>query len=76
MLEEERKRASFDKKELSYVIYGSKDKLERFIERQQIIENDPIMRFDPAIIQRSRAELMNIHAKKLIRFTELFPQSL
>ncbi len=58
------------------VIYGSAQLHEDFLRKQALIDSDPVLRFDPAILQRSRAELINIYAKKLIRFSELFPQSL
>ena len=66
MFEEERKKATFDNKELSYIIYGSKKEFEDFLERQRLIDSDPILKFDPSIIQRSRRELLNIYAKKLV----------
>jgi hypothetical protein len=44
------------------------------LERQRLIDSDPILKFDPSIIQRSRRELLNIYAKKHIRYSEIFPQ--
>lgn len=69
MFEEERKKATFDNKELSYIIYGSKKEYEDFLERQRLIDNDPVLKFDPSIVQRSRRELLNIYAKKHIRYS-------
>lgn len=45
------------------------------MERQKIIEKDPVLRFDPSNIHRAREELMTIHAKKLIRYTEVMPEN-
>lgn len=75
MFEEERKLGSFDKIELSRIIYGSAEAHQEFLRMQDIVDNDPILKFDPSIIQRSRAELINIYANKLIRYSELFPQN-
>lgn len=73
MLEEERQKASFDPLKLSCVIHDSREEAENFVKRQKILENDPILKFDPATIHRSRSELMAIYAKKLIRYTEVMP---
>lgn len=73
MFAEERQLATFDKKLLSYIIYDSKELHEDFVQRQVIVDNDPILKFDPAIIRRSRKDLINIYAKKLIRYSEVFP---
>lgn len=35
---------------------------------QATIDSDPVLRFDPATLHRSRAELIDIHAHKLIRY--------
>jgi len=37
MFDEERQKASFDRKKLSYIIHGGKDKTEKFIAKQSII---------------------------------------
>jgi acyl-CoA oxidase len=37
------------------------------------VDSDPILRFDPATIQRSRADLIHTYSQKLIRYSELFP---
>jgi hypothetical protein len=63
---------SFDVNELSYLIYGSPEKLKAFLEIQKTISNDPILKFNPEHIQISRKEIMEIMAKKLIRQHEIF----
>ena len=73
MLEPERKKASFRKEELSKVIYDSAEEVKKFKERDLIIASDPILKFDPATIQRSRSEMLTIYAKKTIRYTEVIP---
>ena len=45
--------------------------MQQFMKRQAIVENDPVLRFDPATIHRSREEMMTIYAKKLVRYTEI-----
>lgn len=72
MLDEERKKVSFDVNELSYVIYGSPEKLQNFLDTQKIISNDPILKYNPEYIQVSRKEIMEITAKKLVRMHEIF----
>ena len=66
MFEEERKKSTFRKEELSNVIYQGSEKVKEFIYRQKVMENDPKLRFDPATIHRSRSEIMKIYAEKLI----------
>lgn len=75
MFEHERKKATFDVKQLSLFIYDGQQGLDSFLKRQQIVDNDPILRFDPATIHRSREDLLNIYAKKVVRYTELLPPS-
>jgi hypothetical protein len=69
MFELERKKATFDRLLLSHFIHGGEQQLADFIKRQDIIKNDPILCFDPATIHRSREDLLNIYAKKIIRYT-------
>lgn len=54
MLEQERKKASFNKRDLSHLIYGGKEGLETFQKQQAIFDNDPVLRFDPSFLHRSR----------------------
>ncbi len=54
MFEAERQQASFDKQQLSRVIYDSQEGVDSFIQRQKIVENDHILHFDPSTIHRSR----------------------
>ena len=71
----QQQKATFDPHQLSLVIYGNQQQLNDFIYRQKIIENDPVLAFDPATIHRSREDLLNIYAKKLVRYTELLTPS-
>lgn len=72
MLEAARKQVSFDVNELSYIIYGGPDELQRFLEAQSTISNDPILKFNPELIQVSRKEIIENAARKLVRYHELF----
>ena len=47
MFEAERKKASFNKQDLSELIYGGKKELESYLKQQSIIDNDPVLRFNP-----------------------------
>ncbi len=42
LLQEERKRASFDPRRLTYLLDGGKEKTERKEKIRQIVENDPV----------------------------------
>lgn len=54
------------------MIYGSPEKLQRFLETQKTISNDPILKFNPEYIQVPRKEIMEVMAKKLVRMHEIF----
>jgi hypothetical protein len=71
MFESERQLATFDKQHLANIIYGGQDGAQKFLKRQAVIDNDPILQFDPSTIGRSREELLNIYARKLIRYTDI-----
>ena len=76
MLDKERKKASFNKRDLSHVIYDSKEGFELFLKRQSVIDNDPVLKFDPSFLGQSREYMMDVMGKKLLRVTEyhdLFP---
>ena len=72
MLEKEKYKGTFDKLEMSYIIYGSRENYEKHITFQQKIASDPILKFNPEYIQTHRKENMLVHAKKLVRFHQLF----
>ena len=73
MLERERKNCSFNKDALMDLVYGSKQKKEEFMKLQQLVANDPVMKFDPSLLHQSRSAQMTHMAKKLLRFHEYFP---
>ena len=75
MYNTEKLKSTFDPHQLSLILHGGQQPLNDFIHRQKIIENDPILAFDPATIHRSREDLLNIYAKKIVRYTELIPPS-
>lgn len=47
MFEAERKKASFNKKDLSELIYGGKEELESYLKKQSIVDTDPVLKFNP-----------------------------
>ena len=47
MLEEEKYKGTFDKLEMSYMIYGGKENYERFVALQEKVASDPILKFNP-----------------------------
>lgn len=75
MFDKERKNLSFNPTELSYVLYGGKHGLSRFLEIQSTISSDPVLRFNPELVQIARKDLMALMAKRLVRYHELFPVS-
>ena len=70
MLEEERRKASFNKRDLSLVIYGGQEGLDLFLKRQSIVDNDPVLRFNPSILHQSRHDKMEDMAKKVLKISE------
>ena len=70
MFEAERKKASFNKRDLSEIIYGGKEGLEDFLRQQAIVDKDPVLRFDPSFLHQSRHEMMDIMSQKLLRLHE------
>ena len=48
---------SFDVKDLTHFIYGGVDGHNRFLDYQNKVTNDPILRFNPEHIQVSRKEI-------------------
>ena len=70
MLESERKKASFNKHDLSLQIYGGEEPLQKYLKMQSIIENDPVLRFDPSFLHQSREDMMTVMSRKLLRLHE------
>lgn len=54
MLDPERKKASFDKVNLSHLIYDGPQGLATYLHQQSIIDNDPVLNFDPSFLHQSR----------------------
>ena len=50
MLGAERKKSSFDKRDLSLVIYGGEEGLAMYLKRRAIVDNDPDLKFDPSLL--------------------------
>ena len=76
MLDKERQKASFSKKDLSLVIYDGQEGFDLFMKRQSIIDNDPVLKFDPSFLHQSREAMMEVMGKKVLRVSEyhnLFP---
>ena len=64
--------SSFNPVDLIPVIHGSHQAASDFISYQNIIANDPILRFDPAMLGESRHSLFSMMCQKTIRYHELF----
>lgn len=72
MLEEERSKASFTKRELSKVIYRGSENLENFLKVQSVVDGNKTLAFDPALIHTHRKTNMLAHAHKLIEYHRNF----
>lgn len=71
-LEKERSQLSFSPSVLSEVLFGSPAAIQEFIKYQEIIANDPILKFQPELIGESRVELFKVMCQKTLRYHELF----
>jgi len=67
MFEAEKKKASFNIRDLSEVIYGGKEGFEEYLKQQTIVDKDPVLKFDPSFHHQSRHHMMEIMSKKLLR---------
>lgn len=72
ILQEERKKVSFDLNELSTYIFETEENFKKIKEAYEILGNDPILRNDPSIFGKSRIEAFKIYAEKNKRLHELF----
>ena len=72
MLDDERSKASFLKRELSKVIYEGNETLDKFLKNQAVIDNDDTLKFDPSYIQTHRKTTMLVHAQKLLQHHKHF----
>lgn len=72
ILQEERKKLSFDVNELSTYIYDGEENYKKIKEAYEILSTDPILRNDPSIFGKSRIETFRIYAEKNKRLHELF----
>lgn len=70
MLPLERKKASFNKLDLSYLIYDGKANHENFLKQLDFVAKDPILKYDPSSLHQSRSYMMNVSAKKIMRLHE------
>jgi hypothetical protein len=76
MLEAERKKASFNKRDLSHLIYDGPQGLSTYLKQQSIIDNDPVLMFDPSFLHQSREKMMEHMSRKVLRLHEyhdIFP---
>lgn len=76
MLEAERKKASFNQMDLSYLIYDGKEGYEQFLKKQAVIDSDPVLKFDPSMLHQSREHTMEVMGKKILRihsYHNIFP---
>ncbi|EGR29306.1 hypothetical protein IMG5_158840 [Ichthyophthirius multifiliis] len=70
--QQELKNKSFDIEEMSNLIYEGKENLEQFKKYQETIANDPILRYDPQMLEISRKDHMKIYCQKTYRYHQLF----
>ena len=70
MLEDERQKATFNKKDLSLVIYDGKEGFDLYLKRRAIVDTDPVLKFDPSFLHQSRHDMMDVMGKKMLRLSE------
>jgi hypothetical protein len=63
-LQEEREKISFNLKELTTLIYGSKQEAETFLKAQEYMDNSPIHKHNPDDQNLSRIEKMQGYIKR------------
>ena len=70
-LEKERAQLACNPVELHKVLYGTVEEAEAFRKYQELIANDPILRYDPADLGKSRGEIIELMCKKVSRYNEV-----
>ena len=58
------------------MIYDGEEGLKTYLKQQAIVDNDPVLRFDPSFLHQSREKMMEIMSKKLLRlhsYHDVFP---
>ena len=71
-LQEEREKINFNIKELSHLIFGSKQELDTFLKAQEFMDNSPLQKFDPNDCNLSRLEKIEIYIKRFHEFHKRF----
>lgn len=72
----EREKGTFNVETMANHLYNGAQNLNNFRKYQKAIEDDPILRFDPAQIDASRKDIFAMYCKKTLRYHEVFNQSL
>ncbi|KAL4508172.1 hypothetical protein ABPG72_021545 [Tetrahymena utriculariae] len=68
---QERSKASFEVNDLSLVVWGSQEKIDRIHKLQRMCEEDPLIRYDPKHLGASREEIFMLMAQRTRRMHEL-----
>ena len=71
-LNEERAGIKFNMRELSHLIYGSKQELENYLKTQEYMDNSPIQKHNPNEASLSRFEKMQHYIKRLHDYHKRF----
>lgn len=71
-LADERKNINFNMKELSYLLFGSKQELENFLKMQEYMDNTPIHKHDPNESALSRLEKMQHYIQRFHDYNRRF----
>jgi len=71
-LQEERKKVSFDLRELGVYLYDNEERYKMMMNSYKLLAEDPILRNDVSTLGKSRTELFKIYAEKSVRLDELF----
>ena len=71
-LQEERKKVSFNIKDLSIYIYKNEENYNRIMDAYKILCEDPVTRNDPAILGKGRIDQFRIYAEKGLRIHQVF----
>lgn len=71
-LQDERKKVSFDLRELGVYIYDNEERYKHMMDSYKLLAEDPILRNDVSTLGKSRVELFKIYAEKTVRLDQLF----
>jgi acyl-CoA oxidase len=70
-LEAARSKVSFNSELLETIYWGSKEMSNKWKNVQEVVANDPILKYDPTEYGKSRDELFEIYCQKTYRLHKL-----